>query len=196
MTPQASLWGSEPFSATWPRAGMTLAGTAYRLRPSAPLTAETASGSSPSWPIPTASAGERGGRGDLHAQATTGKTSRRRDWPTPTASDATSGPGHAATSQGSPNLRTAVTHWPTPTASLGDARRGMPSPDVARRRLESGRRNLDDAVMWPTPTARDSTRGAGWDGPGRPLSETAGGRLNPEWVELMMGLPPGWTQVD
>ena len=47
------------FSETWPRAGMTRNGTAYRLRPSAPLTAATGSGS---WPTPTAADGELGGR--------------------------------------------------------------------------------------------------------------------------------------
>lgn len=40
---------------------------------------------------------------------------------------------------------------PTPTASLGDGR-GMPSPELAQARFDSGRRNLDDAVMLPTPT--------------------------------------------
>jgi len=41
-----------PFSETWPRAGMTRNGTAYRLPPSAPLTAEIESGS---WPTLDAS---------------------------------------------------------------------------------------------------------------------------------------------
>jgi len=49
---QLTLDGSlERFSETWPRAGMTRNGTAYRLQPSAPLTDATASGS---WPTPRA----------------------------------------------------------------------------------------------------------------------------------------------
>ena len=39
------------YSGTWPRAGMTRNGTAYRLQPLAPLTAATGSGS---WPTPNA----------------------------------------------------------------------------------------------------------------------------------------------
>lgn len=135
ISDQSSLWGSEPYCETWPRAGMTRSGTVYRLPPSVPLTAATGSGSSPP--------------------------------------------------------------WPTPTARSGDPRRGMPSPELAAERLDSGRRNLDDAVAaWPTPTARVSSRGRGGEGPGRPLSETAGGRLNPEWVEILMGLPAGWTALE
>src|SRR4030095_14635170 len=49
---QVMLDGSlEPFSETWPRAGMTRNGIAYRLPPSAPLTDATACGS---WPTPCA----------------------------------------------------------------------------------------------------------------------------------------------
>lgn len=48
---------------------------------------------------------------------------------------------------------------------------------------------------WPTPTARD-WRGSGWSGPGRPLSETVGGSLNPTWVEWLMGFPAGWTELE
>lgn len=118
------------------------------------------------WPTPTASMGERGGRGDLHFKVTRELPSRKRD-------------------------------WPTPTARLGDPKRGMPSPELAAQRYEQGRRNLDDAVaMWPTPTARDSTRGAGWDRPGRPLSERVGGRLNPDWIEWLMGFPIRWTALE
>jgi hypothetical protein len=53
-----------------------------------------------------------------------------------------------------------------------------------------------DCSRWPTMTARDATRGAGWDGPGRPLSETVGGPVNPTWAEWLMGFPAGWTDVE
>jgi hypothetical protein len=45
------------FSATWPRAGMTRNGTAYRLQPLAPLTGATGSGS---WPTPNGADGQGG----------------------------------------------------------------------------------------------------------------------------------------
>lgn len=56
---------------------------------------------------------------------------------------------------------------------------------------------LETAVKrWPTPTARDWREG-GYaadrrrNSPGLPT--VAGGPLNPSWVELLMGLPDGWT---
>lgn len=45
-------WGSDEYSGTWPRAGTTRSGTAFRQQPSAPLTGATASSL---WPTPTAS---------------------------------------------------------------------------------------------------------------------------------------------
>lgn len=62
--------------------------------------------------------------------------------------------------------------------------------------------NLNDAVSgnhprWATPTARDWKSGkasaATHAKNSRPLSEQIGGTLNPDWVELLMGYPVGWT---
>ena len=78
--------GWEPFSETWPRAGMMRCGTAYRLPPSAPITAVTGC----SWlPTPTASGFTQNKspgknakvRLSLHGMAKKGL------WPTPTARD-------------------------------------------------------------------------------------------------------------
>ena len=66
---------------------------------------------------------------------------------------------------------------------------------------------LTDAVrMWPTITAsRYGTRNNGDPGDGRgayatrgaasleTMAAQRGGRLNPEWVETLMGFPIGWT---
>lgn len=43
MYPAISLWGSEPYSETWPRSGITRDGIAYRLPPSARRTYATES---------------------------------------------------------------------------------------------------------------------------------------------------------
>lgn len=96
----------ETYSVIWPRSGMTHAGIAYLLSPSAPLTAETGYSSSlptPTalrdavalWPTPKATDGERGGRGDLLSMVRAGQTSRRRDrlLPTPLAKDGARGGG-------------------------------------------------------------------------------------------------------
>ena len=58
--------------------------------------------------------------------------------------------------------------------------------------------------LWPTPQARD------WKDAGRTqgnrkspnlgtaaaIESTGPGRLSPEWVEALMGFPPGWTDPD
>jgi hypothetical protein len=52
--------------------------------------------------------------------------------------------------------------------------------------------------MWPTPCTRDVTK----PGPNstqyslsREATKETGGKLNPTWVELLMGYPPGWTKI-
>lgn len=171
--------GSSP---TWPRAGMTRTGTAFRLRPSAPRTSVTGSSwlptpsatpygsnQSPSpgaairpsldsmarsglWPTPKAADGERGGRGDLLAMVRTGRDSRRRRWPTPTTQDAENDGGPSQLRRKTLPLNAAVKVWPTPTASR---RSGLQS---------HGRTAIP-------------------------------GQLNPTWVEWLMGFPLGWTDL-
>ena len=87
--------GWEPFSGSFPRSGMMLAGTAYQLPPSAPLTAETASGL---WPTPVRhddgktpeahlamKARMKGGpRKTITSLAVMARATTRGLWPTPT----------------------------------------------------------------------------------------------------------------
>ena len=62
--------------------------------------------------------------------------------------------------------------------------------------------NLETVVgrrMWPTPMAHDgkdcgsSPSQAGRNSPTLPVA--AGGKLNPTWVEWLMGWPIGWTDL-
>lgn len=53
--------------------------------------------------------------------------------------------------------------------------------------------------LWPTPTRSDGTGGPGVSPKrtgGKNLRTAAGGSLNPEWVEYLMGVPRGWTDLD
>ena len=56
--------------------------------------------------------------------------------------------------------------------------------------------------MWPTPTVNDSKKNGGpsqlrdREKKGKNLNAKAGGSLNPEWVEWLMGFPKGWTDLD
>lgn len=115
-------------------------------------------------------------------------------WPTPTVSGEWNRSG--VSSKSGDGLRTAVL-WPTPTASQYGSAIGGAAGRVGPKRL-----GLAAAVKpWTTPTARDGNgpqRGAAAQG-AEPLAAQAragvGGQLNPEWVEILMGLPQGWTDV-
>lgn len=211
--------GWESFSEGWPRAGTTLSGTASRLRPSAPLTGVTGSSwSRGGYPTPSATLyGSSQNEGEVpHDRPTRGTWAKK--WPTPTKSVAERG-GRERGREGGPDLGVAVKRWQTPMANEGLNRN---QGSNRRDKLESG---LTSQVMrrapWPTPTAGDGAR-SGASGystesghhegttltdatcrtPGRlpPTTCTHGGgcrwRLNPRFVERLMGFPEGWTDVD
>ena len=187
-TYRVSLAGdSDTFSETWPRSGTTRSGTAFRRRPSVPLTDVTGSSF-----LPTPSATEYGTNQSPSPGAAVrpslSQMARQGLWPTPTASNTKSVHGRSGG-------RPPRSYWPTPTARLS-SRRGMPSVTTAARRYwVEGRRNLEDAVaMWPTPTVNGNYNRAGASAKsGDGLATAAGGPLNPPWIEWLMGFPPGWT---
>lgn len=168
------LEGSESYSEAWPRAGTTLSGIAFPQPPSAPLTAVTGS----SWSrgeSPTPSAIPYG-------------SSQARTWATPIASDgrAKGTTGRVGRGQSGASLAGMARHWPTPTA--GDEKRsGSRAPPRRPGNSAHDGTSLTDA------TCRT---------PGRPHPTTCthGGecrwRLNPRFVEWLMGFPPDWTDVD
>lgn len=85
--------------------------------------------------------------------------------------------------------------WPTPTSGDAKASGAAGYPTVSGR--HSGTTLTDATVRgWLTPRAHDGRGGAGraatTEG-GPDLRTTAVGRLNPAWVESLMGFPPGWT---
>lgn len=126
------------------------------------------------------------------------------NWPTPTTGDhatmyALGGEplGHAA-------------RWPTPAAADAAGSRKPPEGTSATGRRPDGTKatiGLQTAVAWPTPTARDwkdsghEPSAQARNSPCLPASAVmadgqAPGVLNPAWVEPLMGLPSGWTQLD
>jgi len=55
---------------------------------------------------------------------------------------------------------------------------------------------LTAQANWPTPVSDDTShRKAKYAQGGTALSTKAGGQLNPEWVEWLMGWPLGWTDL-
>ena len=83
--------------------------------------------------------------------------------------------------------------WPTPTVSGNYNKKGLS--------LTSGD-GLATAVMrrmWSTPTAHNAKE---TNAPSESMRNTptlgaqAGGKLNPMWVEWLMGFPSGWTDLE
>jgi hypothetical protein len=89
-------------------------------------------------------------------------------WPTPTVCGNYNRPGASATS--GMGLASAVKLWPTPVASMSKGS----SPGAMVRKSGASRENdrLDHAVQ-----------------------DSKDGRLNPNWVEWLMGWPIGWTDL-
>jgi hypothetical protein len=92
--------------------------------------------------------------------------------------------------------------WPTPTTQEVE----HPNAELTatgRRKSKDGKTShslgLADAVkMWPTPQARDykGPSGRSLKGTERDLPMAVGGKLNPMWVEWLMGFPTGWTDLE
>ena len=148
---------------------------------------------------------------------------RNETWPTPTTSPALSASMEANIKEaarlhprGQDHLaaRMASRMYPTPGASDGD--KGIRTTagainEVARWKGACLSAHVIAKETWPTPAARDyrSDRASKEYSDKReehPRGKTLAwkvtngtdpkhGALNPDWVELLMGLPPGWTDV-
>ena len=92
--------------------------------------------------------------------------------------------------------------WPTPTAHL--AKEGG-YPAEGNRNTQT----LTYQVMWPTPTAsswgnegsrnliqQHVEQGDITEAEKRQMISGNGGKLNPTWVEWLMGFPTGWTDLE
>jgi DNA (cytosine-5)-methyltransferase 1 len=114
-------------------------------------------------------------------------------WPTPLASDwKPRGPN--SKQQG---LAEKVKNWPTPTAHMA---KETNAPSEHNRNTPI----LTAQVNWPTPRTKGMCGGSGsWDllnknttkEEARQMGAGNGGKLNPMWVEWLMGWPLGWTDL-
>lgn len=157
---------SKKSSKGWPKAGILRAGVCYRLPKWEHRISETVFGL---WPTPTVNMVSGGANG---------------------TSPAVQEGRHGI------NLAGAVQTWATPQTR--DYRTGY-----AERYDTKPQKNLNDQVAkWPTPTARDSSsRGPSEKERKSPaLNHVATGgigrKLNPDWVEWLMGFPVGWTSLE
>ena len=98
-------------------------------------------------------------------------------------------------------------NWPTPQHSeyKGQSQRGQHKPDDRlTNKVLSGLLDQDSPSMngksqglWTTPCSDDtSQRKSKYKQGGTALLTQAKGKLNPDWVEQLMGLSEGWTDCD
>jgi len=94
-----------------------------------------------------------------------------------------------------------VLMWPTPTAHMA---KETNAPSEHKRNTPT----LTAQVNWPTPRASDfkgatsaeamskaAARGFSPNLPEATAASVGGGKLNPTWVEWLMGWPLGWTDL-
>jgi DNA (cytosine-5)-methyltransferase 1 len=173
-----SLWGELKLLANLPKSGMTQSGALFQQPDWVRPIDET---DLLLWPTPTTQEVEH-----PNAQLTpsgrrkskNGKTSHSlgladtvRIWPTPQARD-WKGPSGRSLKGTETDLPMAVQKWPTPTASSWGN--------------EGSRNMLDKHVQSGTITEQDK----------RAMTAGNGGKLNPTWVEWLMGFPTGWTDLE
>jgi DNA (cytosine-5)-methyltransferase 1 len=113
-------------------------------------------------------------------------------WPTPTVDDASNVNPKPNRFRG---LVAAVNEtWPTPTASDWKGR-GPNSKQQGLPEVVKTRGNL-----WPTPTTVDTFTPASRSNPtlgdAARTADSSTGKLNPTWVEWLMGFPEGWTDLE
>ena len=184
-----SLWGDCPLLVNLPVSGMTQNGVLFLQHPWEPITGETASSL----------------------------------WPTPKASDAKRGDSPSERNRHTPCLPAAVNMWPTPTSTVrpmeGNVR-------LYRAKVQAGEMTEAEAEailgksvweaqgklpeMWPTPTYGKLAGGTGAFNQieekylnneisleeKKAMQAGNGGKLNPTWVEWLMGFPEGWTDLE
>jgi hypothetical protein len=86
-----------------------------------------------------------------------------------------------------------------PTATVGDSKNAANRTATRHNpnsKHHSGTTLVDAVRMWPTPTVQDSKNNGAPSQMHRntkPLNAEVGGKLNPTWVEWLMGWPLGWT---
>lgn len=138
--------------------------------------------------------------------------------PTPTVADATGGPGGGAAMQGGESLRTYVAGegdgnlLPTQRCCAGLRSSGLNRTEMmealdltAGSLVPTAPPELSDGNLLPTVTSSEhkyrikgdsqQSRSLGGMAARGGLAPEKAGRLNPEWVEYLMGFQPGWTDL-
>ncbi len=207
-TPRTTDWKSTPNAPSNPiRVGegtATLGEFIHAHGLPAPANPST-DGSRQGWSTPTATDASAMSPEMRPSRLATGRTTeylaRQVQWATPQAHDA-QGPktpeqieAMRAKGHGVKNLNEQAT-WATPI--MGDSHLAS-TPEVAQKRIEEGKVTLSrQTAAWATPQLQDG-HNINQDStthktiPAQLTKMNMAGKLNPRWVETLMGLPVGWV---
>lgn len=96
-----------------------------------------------------------------------------------------------------PTLAKWAEMFPTPTARDSTNARNETARRLGPSKAHPGTTLCDHVTKWPTPKARDHRSDRKSQQSHSPdLNEAVGGKLNPTWVEWLMGWPSGWTALE
>ena len=185
------LWGSEKYCQTLPASGLMQSG---RLFPQPRLVRHTKETGYLLWPTPTAvSRPNEGNMRLMRAKVLEGEIALGE-------ANAIVGKNVFLAHGKLPAL------WPTPTTQEVEHPQAVWNENNRRvaRNGSTHSMGLADAVqMWPTPTADDASnvnpKPNRFRGLVAAVNETVtpnNGKLNPAWVEWLMGFPLGWTDLE
>ena len=161
------LGGFTEFSETWPRWGSMRNGECWERTTAVPPTSANESGL---WQTPVADDAVDREKGKWNSRGEPKLSAQVLKWPTPRASDGDKGGPNQRGSKGDLTLPSAVHHFPTPTATQ---HKGWSA--------NHNRAGTDDRLDYTIE---------------REAANTAQpGRLNPTWVEWLMGWPSEWTDL-
>ena len=184
---EATLLSDSPkFLGTWPASGTTRNG---KLFPQTLLVRHISESESLFWPTPRNSSAMSEDLQTIRDRLNNGNPYKSRleeaialaptpsgNWPTPTAADVYTDNLKSSQqidgSMHSVSLGQAVQKWPTPKAS-----------------------DYKAAVIWPQSKTKSRDM-ALRETIAERSPETIGGKLNPMWVEWLMGFPLGWTDLE
>ena len=170
--------GQEPYTGSWPAEGIVLNGKLWEQKMWEHLTGGLDGGQSVTWPTPDTQNHRDG-------------TKVRKD------NNLAEGGRHGV------SLHHAVVQWPTPVSSASIACTMKAARKEAARLHPRGQETLATrvATTWPTPLVDDANNTNPKANRFPTLvpqvkKQEGSGSLNCNWVEALMGYPPGWTSLD
>jgi hypothetical protein len=223
MCQDISLWEELRSLERLPKSGMTRNGVLYQQPDWVPIISEKELSS---WPTPTASdhIERKSTQQTENSRHSLNLPAAVKRWPTPTAVTrpmegnvrmlrAKIIAGEMTEAEATAMLGKSVWEaqgkipamWPTPTTQEVEHPNAVWNENM-RRVSSSGTTHsmglADAARMWPTPTVSDSknvnpkpNRFHGLVAEVNQTTQTTG-KLNPTWVEWLMGFPTGWTDLE